>query len=97
MKQLIKRIIKEESEIPLYILRRINFDDLEDLISDIRDLIDSGEDKTDAIYDSVRQFIASKSFNFNIYSTEQDYWDSYIEVEKPLITYVKKRLGMELQ
>ena len=88
----IRRILREETELPLYIRRRVSMEELDDLILDVKDLIDSNYDKTDAIYDTVRQFVATKKeFKFNN-ETEQGYWDSYIEVEEPLVNYVKTNL-----
>ena len=88
----IRRILREETILPLYIRRRVSMEELDDLVLDVKDLIDSNYDKTDAIYDTVRQFVATKKeFKFND-ETEQGYWDSYIEVEEPLVNYVKTNL-----
>ena len=82
-----------ESHLPIYILRRVTIEELDDLVDDVKGLIDSGYDRTDAIYDTVRQFIASnKEFRFPN-SPEQEYWDSYIMVEKPLVDYIKEKLS----
>jgi hypothetical protein len=81
-----------ESHLPTYIIRRVTIEKLDDLVDDVKGLIDSGYDRTDAIYDTVRQFIASsKNFRF-LSSSEQEYWDSYIMFEKPLVDYVKEKL-----
>jgi hypothetical protein len=90
----IRRILREETILPLYIRRRVSTVELDELVLDVKDLIDSNYDKTDAIYDTIRQFIASKKeFKFNN-ETEQGYWDSYIEVEEPLVNYVKTNLNL---
>ena len=94
LQESIRRILREETELPLYIRRRVDMEELDDLVFDVKDLIDSDYNKIDAIYDTVRQFIATKkSFKFN-YDTEQGYWDSYIDVEKPLVNYVKTKLNL---
>jgi hypothetical protein len=85
--------VLEETNIPLQVKRRINGDSLAELIHDIKSLIDSGYDESDAIYDTVRQFIASKQFKLNN-DSEQSYWDSYIEVEEPLVDYLKSKLNI---
>ena len=88
----IRRILREETILPLYIRRRVSMEELDDLVLDVKDLIDSNYDKTDAIYDTVRQFVATKKeFKFKD-ETEQAYWDSYIEVEEPLVNYIKTNL-----
>jgi hypothetical protein len=92
LQESIRRILREETELPLYIRRRVSMEELDDLVLDVKDLIDSNYDKTDAIYDTVRQFVATKKeFKFKD-ETEQAYWDSYIEVEEPLVNYVKTNL-----
>ena len=81
-----------ESHLPTHIRRRVTIEELDDLVDDVKGLIDSGYDRTDAIYDTIRQFIASNNnFRF-LSSSEQEYWDSYIMFEKPLVDYVKERL-----
>ena len=90
----IKRILREETILPLYIRRRVSTVELDDLVLDVKSSIDVGYNKTAVIYDTIRQFIASKKeFKFNN-ETEQGYWDSYIEVEEPLVNYVKTNLNL---
>ena len=92
LQESIKKILKEETELPLYIRRRVSLEDLDDLVFDVKSLIDSDYHKIDAIYDTVRQFIASKkTFKFNN-QTEQQYWDSYVKIEKFLVNFVKSKL-----
>ena len=88
----IRRILREETELPLFIRRRVNIEDLDDLIVDIKNLIDNGWSKTDAIYASVEDFMMSKgSFNFGG-NTEDEYWESVEKYETPLVDYVKSKL-----
>ena len=73
--------------------RRFSHDELDYLIKDIKDQIEEGESLDTAIYDTVRQFIASKQFNdINDEGTEQEYWDSYLIYEKPLVKFVKENI-----
>ena len=75
--------------------RRFDIDELDDLIKDIKDQIEEGESLHTAIYDTVRQFIATKNFSdIDDTGTEQQYWDSYLRYEKPMIKYVKEKLGL---
>jgi hypothetical protein len=84
-----------ESTISPWVKRRFDIEELTDLVSDVKSLIDSGYDKIDAIYDTVRQLIATKQFNdINDDGTEREYWDSYLRYEEPLIKYVKVKLGI---
>ena len=74
--------------------RRFDIDELDDLIKDVKDQIEEGESLDTAIYDTVRQFISTKRFSdINNTGTEQQYWDSYLRYERPMIEYVKERLG----
>jgi hypothetical protein len=88
-------VLEEETNIPLQVKRRVNSNSLAELIHDIKSLIDSGHNESDAIYDTVREFIASKQFKFNDEGTEKQYWDSYIEVEEPLVDYLKSKLNIQ--
>jgi len=73
--------------------RRFDIDELDDLVKDVKDQIEEGQTMIDAIYDTVRQFIATKQFNdIDNAGTEQEYWDSYLVYEKPLIKFVKEKL-----
>ena len=73
--------------------RRFDIDELNDLVKDVKDQIEEGESLDTAIYDTVRQFIATKRFNdIDNTGTEQQYWDSYLVYEKPLVKYVKEKL-----
>jgi hypothetical protein len=79
-----------------WILRRFDIDELDDLVKDVKDQIEEGQTMIDAIYDTVRQFIATKQFNdIDNAGTEQEYWDSYLVYEKPLIKFVKEKLESE--
>jgi len=76
--------------------RRFDIDELNDLVKDVKDQIEEGESLSTAIYDTVRQFIATKNFSdINDTGTEQQYWDSYLMYEKPMIKYVKEKLGID--
>ena len=92
LKEQISRMQSMMGLLPLKIMRRFSQEDLDNLVNDVKDLINNGHDKTDAIYDTVRQYVAGSSFKFPEWS-EQEYWDSYLEVEKPLVDYVKKSLS----
>ena len=75
--------------------RRFDIDELDDLIKEVKDQIEEGESLDTAIYDTVRQFIATKNFSdINHTGTEQQYWDSYLRYETPMIKYVKEKLGL---
>ena len=84
--------IINESHLSTHIKRRVTIEELDDLVDDVKGLIDSGYDRTDAIYDTVRQFIASNEEFIFPNSPEQEYWNSYIMVEKPLVDYIKEKL-----
>ena len=93
LKTTIRRILKEETEIPLFIRRRFTLEDLEWLVNDVKELIEYGESLDTAIYDGVREFIKGKKFSdINEFGPENDYWESYLKYERPLVDYVKNKL-----
>jgi hypothetical protein len=80
----------------IFTRRRFNLDELNQLVNDTEELIEYGTEPETAIYDTVRQFIASKQFNdINDVGTEQEYWDSYLKYEEPLVNYVKEKLRLD--
>ena len=94
--QRIKEMMGLDKDLIIFLIRRFSIEELDDLIKDIQDQIEEGQSISDAIYDTVRQFIATKNLkDVNLTGTEQEYWDSYLRYEKPLIKYVKKKLGYE--
>ena len=89
-------ILREETEIPLFVRRRFSPEDLEWLVNDVKELIDYGESLDTAIYDGVREFIKSKKFSdIDEFGLEDNYWESYLKYERPLVKYVKSRLNLE--
>jgi len=76
-----------------WLRRRFDIDELNHLVKDIKDQIEEGESLDTAIYDTIRQFIATKEFNdINNNAPEREYWDSYLRYEEPLVKYVKEKL-----
>ena len=95
LKKFIKKILREEIEAPLFVRRRFSPEDLEWLVNDVKELIDYGESLDTAIYDGIREFIKSKKFSdIDEFGLENDYWESYLKYERPLVTYVKSKLGI---
>ena len=43
MRQTIKRILREETEIPLFVRRRFTLEDLERLVNEVKEMIDDGD------------------------------------------------------
>ena len=86
-------ILREETEIPLFVRRRFSPEDLEWLVNDVKEMIDDGESLDTAIYDGVREFVKSRKFtDIDEFGLEADYWESYLRYERPLVDYVKKKL-----
>jgi hypothetical protein len=79
-----------------WLRRRFDIDELDDLVKDVKDQMEEGQTMIDAIYDTVRQFIATKQFSdIDNAGTDQEYWNSYLVYEKPLIKFVKEKLESE--
>ena len=95
MRQTIRRILREETEIPLFVRRRFTLEDLEWLANDVKEMIDDGYSLDTAIYDGVREFIKSKNFSdVDEFGLDADYWSSYLNYERPLVRYVKSKLNI---
>ena len=88
-------IIREETQkLPVFILRRVTEKKLDKLIKDVRKKIRLGFKEDEAIYDEVRNFIAWEFLEVlnRDFPREQDYWDFYMKLEKPLVDLVKTKL-----
>ena len=95
MRQTIKRILREETEIPLFVRRRFTLEDLERLVNEVKEMIDDGDSLDTAIYDGIREFIKSKNFSdIDEFGLDADYWSTYLDYERPLVRYVKNELNI---
>ena len=93
LQETIRRILREETEVPAFLIRRFSSEDLDWLVNDVKELIDYGESLDTAIYDGTREFIKSRKFpDIYEFGPEADYWESYLRYEKPIVDYVKKKL-----
>ena len=97
LQESIRRILREETELPLFIRRRFNHKDLDQLINDVEDaILRYGNDKhiDDAIYDEVRGFI-TEFVDYEDWHNMNDnkYWDTWLKYETPLVNYVKHILN----
>lgn len=96
LRQYIKKILKEEFELPTYIKRRYSPEDLDNLLNNVRFSIASGYEEDDAIYNEIRYFLSTNKYDdMNLEGNEQEYWDSYIRYEKPLVNYIKDKLKQQ--
>ncbi len=89
-------IIVNEKQITNFLRRRFSYDDLIWIVNDVQEMIDEGESVDTAVYDGIRDFIKSKKFHdIDEFGDEQSYWNSYLNYEIPLVSYVKTQLGLE--
>ena len=96
LQETIRKVLKEETEIPLFAKRRFSPEDLEWLANDVKEMIDDGESLDTAIYDGVRDFIKSRKFSdIDEFGPEAAYWESYLKYERPLVGYVKNKLNIQ--
>ena len=94
----IRRILREETEVPIFIKRRFRKKDLDQLINNIEDaILQYGDDKhiEDAIYDEVREFI-TEFVDYEDWHNMHDnkYWHTWLKYETPLVNYVKTKLKL---
>lgn len=91
----IRRILREETEIPLFVRRRFTLEDLKRLVNEVKEMIDDGDDLDTAVYDGIREFIKSKNFpDIDEFGLDADYWSTYLDYERPLVRYVKSKLNI---
>lgn len=92
---MIMRIIISEGQIQTFLKRRFSVEELSGVVDYIKEMIDHGVNKDYAIYDGVRDLIKSKKFDdIDEFGDDDDYWVSYLRYEKPLISYIKMKLGI---
>jgi hypothetical protein len=91
--QRIKEVMGINESLSPWFRRRFDIDELDDLVKDVKNRIKVYDYSEDAIYDAVRQLIATKKFNdIDNAATDNEYWKSYMKYEEPLVNYVKEKL-----
>lgn len=81
-------------QLSTYLRRRFSIKDLDFMVRDVKEKVNMGEDVMESIYDVVRNYISLKRLDVNDEGTEQDYWDSYLQHETPLVEYIKSSLNL---
>lgn len=85
-----------DKQLKTFLLRRFTPDELNEMIDSVKEKIDEGESVETAVYDTIRHYIAIKKFEeINTQGTEQEYWDSYLIFETPLVYFIKSYLGLD--
>jgi hypothetical protein len=91
-------VIVSEPQLNLFLRRRFSPEELNQLLDNIKDLIDE-QNIVDisAVYDVIRQFIKSKKFSeIDEFGDDDSHWRSYLVYEKSLIAYVKSILNLTI-
>ena len=90
------KYIISEPRLSMFLRRRFSPEDLLWIVNDVQEMIDEGYGVESAVYDGIRDFIKSKKFTeIDEFGDDQSYWDSYLKYERPLVSYVKMKLGLE--
>ena len=84
-------ILREETELPAYIRRRVTSGDLEWLIRDVKISLSRGKNKSDALYDAIQNLISSNRELLKDYDMFQDVY----AFDEPLIKYINSKLDEE--
>jgi hypothetical protein len=88
-------VIVREDQMKNFLKRRFSPEELLWIVGEVKEMIDHGVNVEDALYDGIRQFIKSKNFSdIDEFGDDQSYWDSYLRYERPLVGYVKMKLGL---
>jgi hypothetical protein len=85
-----------DKQLTTFLKRRFSVEDLKGIVNDVKEMIDGGESVENAVYDGIRDLIKSKRFpDIDEFGDDQSYWNSYLMYERPLVSYVKMKLGLE--
>ena len=85
--------ILTESQVLNFLRRRFSYDELDNLINTVQQRIKVGDNVENSIYGTIRYYISLKKFDdINHHGNEQDFMDSYLKYEIPLVAYVKSKL-----
>ena len=91
LQETIRRVLREETELPAYIRRRVTANDLEWLVRDVKISLSGGKNKSDALYDAIQNLISSNRELLKDYDAFQDVY----AFDEPLIKYINSRLDDE--
>ena len=91
LQETIRRVLREEAELPAYIRRRVTANDLEWLVRDVKISLSGGKNKSDALYDAIQNLISSNRELLKDYDAFQDVY----AFDEPLIKYINSRLDDE--
>ena len=81
-------------QLSAYLKRRFTMDELNEMVSHVKKEIEDGYDEVDAIYETVRHYIALKRLPISDEGSEDEYWYSYLQYETPLVEYIKSSLNL---
>ena len=89
------KYIITKPQLSTFLRRRFSIDELNEIVHSVKEQIEDGESVDTAVYDTIRYYVSLKKFNdINNVGTEQDYWDSYLFYESPLVSFIKSSLGL---
>lgn len=91
------KIIITETQVKNFLKRRFTYDELEEIVNEVQEMIDGGESYDTALYDGIREFIKKKNFpDIDEFGPDDSYWDSYLKYERILVDYVKSKLSSDV-
>ena len=78
-----------------FLKRRFTPDELAQIVEAVKEALEDGESVDTAVYDTIRHYVSLKNFQDIVDSgTEQQYCDSYLTYEIPLVLFVKASLDL---
>ena len=90
------KYIISEPRLSMFLRRRFSPEDLLWIVNDVQEMIDEGESVDTAVYDTIRHYLSLKNpSDISDDGVEQQYWDSYIKYEIPLVEFVKHVLELK--
>jgi len=83
------------SQLSSFLKRRFTPDELAQIVNSVKEQLEDGESVDTAVYDTIRHYVSLKDFQDIVDSgTEQEYWDSYLTYEIPLVLFIKASLDL---
>ena len=94
-------VILKDKQIYHFLIRRFSIEQLDELVERVQDEMENNDEigliykSENVIYDIVREFISWNVSDIVDRGVEQEFWDSYMAYETPLVYYIKQKLSLD--
>jgi hypothetical protein len=97
-------VILKDKQLYRFLIRRFSIEQLDELVERVQEemnqdyhrfQMNQNHKPEHVVYDIVREFISWNVSDIVDQGVEQEYWDSYMAYEAPLVYYIKQRLSLD--